>query len=227
MALIGYTKHGEAVSSDLSLEQVKAELGKLAVTNSFAASLLASANGRGLSLAQAVWAHKLALEAINAVKVVEVAKIELPNTINAAKIVTLFGVASAWLKRPRLTVQVGEAPVVRFALAGHKARFPGTVNVTDDTGFGGKFYGRIHLDGRFQPTVSCTEDVLNAVCETAADPITVAAEHGRRTGCCAFCARDLTDERSTIHGYGPICAKKWSLPWGLKPVIQYEEVAVS
>ena len=45
------------------------------------------------------------------------------------------------------------------------------------------------------------------------DPIGVMTAHGKKSGNCCFCGRDLTDHRSTAHGYGPICAKRYTLPW--------------
>lgn len=41
-----------------------------------------------------------------------------------------------------------------------------------------------------------------------------AKEWGDLYGCCIYCSRDLTDERSIDAGYGPICAEKRGLPWG-------------
>lgn len=46
------------------------------------------------------------------------------------------------------------------------------------------------------------------------EPLVVAANYGRETGCCCFCARQLTDKRSVTAGYGPICAEKFGLAWG-------------
>ena len=46
------------------------------------------------------------------------------------------------------------------------------------------------------------------------DPITAASLWGKTIGSCCFCGRELTDERSTSMGYGPICAERWGLPWG-------------
>ena len=46
------------------------------------------------------------------------------------------------------------------------------------------------------------------------DPVGTVAEMGRKSGVCCFCSLPLTDERSTAHGYGPICAKNYSLEWG-------------
>ena len=42
-----------------------------------------------------------------------------------------------------------------------------------------------------------------------------AAQLGHLTGRCVFCSRKLTDDRSTEVGYGPICADREGLPWGL------------
>lgn len=41
-----------------------------------------------------------------------------------------------------------------------------------------------------------------------------AARFGHVTGCCVFCTRKLTDERSIEVGYGPRCAEREGLPWG-------------
>lgn len=41
-----------------------------------------------------------------------------------------------------------------------------------------------------------------------------AAEFGRTTAHCVFCARELTDGRSVDVGYGPVCAAHNGLPWG-------------
>ena len=55
------------------------------------------------------------------------------------------------------------------------------------------------------------------------DPIGVMTAHGKKTGNCCFCGRDLTDHRSTAHGYGPICAKKFSLVWDSKSAMVIEK----
>ena len=53
-----------------------------------------------------------------------------------------------------------------------------------------------------------------------ATPITAetAARIGFSTHHCMFCSRKLTDEgenRSVDVGYGPVCAKRYNLPWGV------------
>jgi hypothetical protein len=46
----------------------------------------------------------------------------------------------------------------------------------------------------------------------------MAVRYGTESGECMFCANELTDPRSNPNqggkGYGPVCAKKYSLPWG-------------
>lgn len=41
-----------------------------------------------------------------------------------------------------------------------------------------------------------------------------AAAFGHDHGACVFCGRGLDDPTSVEHGYGPVCADKFGLPWG-------------
>jgi hypothetical protein len=40
------------------------------------------------------------------------------------------------------------------------------------------------------------------------------AECSKDLGCCCYCNKPLTDERSKLVGYGEICARRWGLGWG-------------
>ncbi|MCX7200531.1 MAG: DUF6011 domain-containing protein, partial [Proteobacteria bacterium] len=40
------------------------------------------------------------------------------------------------------------------------------------------------------------------------------ARVGRKTGTCQFCGRKLLKTESKLRGYGPVCSKRWGLPWG-------------
>ncbi len=55
------------------------------------------------------------------------------------------------------------------------------------------------------------EDVLAAF---NTDKVAFAKAYGDEHHSCCFCGLDLTDERSTEKGYGPICAVRNGLPWG-------------
>jgi hypothetical protein len=55
------------------------------------------------------------------------------------------------------------------------------------------------------------------------DPLGTVMDMGRKSGRCCFCSLPLTDERSTAHGYGPICAKNYKLAWSHKTAQMIEE----
>lgn len=74
----------------------------------------------------------------------------------------------------------------------------------------GRFYGKVRVPGGW-------EYLPNAL--AGARPLTAeeAAEYGHQHDRCVFCHIHLTDDgadRSVEVGYGPVCAKKYHLPWG-------------
>lgn len=75
------------------------------------------------------------------------------------------------------------------------------------------------LEGRRATYFGNVEEDIDAFRQ---DPIGVMTAHGKKTGNCCFCGRDLTDHRSTAHGYGPICAKKFKLVWDSKSAMVIE-----
>lgn len=168
-----------------------------------------SRRGRRLSGTQWAWVHKLATDQqrprANAVALAS----------DVQPILDLFQVAQGRLKNPVIHLQTLSGLSVRLSIAGPRSRLPGTVNVTSDGKFDERvWYGRIRLDGTFEPSRDCTQAVTDYLVEFAADPATIAALDGKRTGRCCFCNIRLTDERSLFVGYGPICADNYNLPWG-------------
>lgn len=166
---------------------------------------------RGWSLTpkQQHWAARLAQMATG--------RTEAPVEIgNLSGLIDLFDKAAQKVKHPAIVVA---SPVgrLRITVAGERSRCPGTVNVAEEGRYGEAYwYGRIDRDGVFTankagPTPPGLIDFLKRL---AAEPATVAAEHGRQTGCCCFCNRDLTDPRSVEVGYGPICASTYQLRRG-------------
>ena len=57
---------------------------------------------------------------------------------------------------------------------------------------------------------------VSILAQLATQPAQLAAKHGKLTGHCCFCNSELSDEKSTNVGYGPVCAKRWGLPHGSK-----------
>lgn len=121
------------------------------------------------------------------------------------------------LKFPKIRLMDQDGLVIVLTIAGQKSRNPGTVNVTDAGSWQDRaWYGRIRLDGQFEPSQRCASGVAELLQAFAADPEGVAAAYGRLSGHCCFCSAELTDDRSIEVGYGPVCAKHYGLAWGAK-----------
>lgn len=182
----------------------------------FANSLLRQSRTKTLSDKQMYWVRTL----IERAKSPPQPKPRV-NVGDMAGVIDLFERAKAKLKHPAVVLASHDTPEpIRLTIASDRARFPGSVNVTTEGRFTEReWLGRIRLDGSFEPSRKLAGNPLVNVSVAllkrfAADPVTVATEHGRMTGHCSFCARRLTDDRSVDVGYGPQCAKNFGLPWG-------------
>lgn len=144
-------------------------------------------------------------------------KNELPaEMLEFKRIATLLETARQHLKWPKIRLQTTLGQQVFIGLAGPDSKEPGSVVVTYKwpDGYERQFGGRISHDGTFRG--SPPTDVKDVLKELAEDPERVATEYGRLTGNCCFCGSGLIDERSTVVGYGPVCAKHFGLAWGRK-----------
>ena len=163
---------------------------------------------KSLSKEQWAWVHVLAFNANKPAPPKEVIQ------IIASGIIDLFDAASTKLKYPKIHLKAGDQNL-KFNRAGERARHPGSINISDGGGYGMSiFFGRIHLDGRFEPSRNCPADIKEFIIAFAEDPVSIASAYGHKTGNCCFCMKSLTDNRSIEVGYGPICAKHYQLPWG-------------
>lgn len=183
----------------------------------FASSLLDQfSRSRVLSERQWPWVAKL-VERARGAGAPPAAK----PTLAFSAIADLFERAGRKLARPAVVLRCPAAASgeVRIKLAGASSREPGSLVVVDNAGgFGATYYGRISRDGTL--TLSRAVDpgaaveISGLLSRFSADPAGVAAADGRLAGRCCFCARGLTDDRSTTVGYGPVCADRFGLPWG-------------
>jgi hypothetical protein len=105
------------------------------------------------------------------------------------------------LSLPRTPALAGRDPVIYVKINGD---YVGHVRVKQDGSF---FIARSML----------RRSTMLALRAIGDDPLRAAVGHGHTTGNCSFCARDLSDPRSTSVGYGPICAGRFGLPWGDAP----------
>lgn len=190
------------------IEVLQANLGKLNDRDrEFAQSLIDQFNSRGLSAKQVPWVQRLVVRATTP-----------PEAIgNVAGVVDLMRKAGP---RGKVVIRASDTLTIRLSVSGEQSRYPGTVAVTSVQQGDGyrKFYGRICQDGTFVAGRDATGDNLPSILAIlralAVDPVGTAREHGKLTGNCCFCSLPLTDGFSVDAGYGPICAKKYSLPWG-------------
>jgi hypothetical protein len=198
---------------------------------SFASSLLAQLDRKGLSKSQLYWLRKLADKAIGVANEPERTKTQIGELKG---IMELFDKAKEHLQKPAIVLAI-EADEGRFLhvdrktsketrydeyrinIAGERARVPGSLNVAN-TNNPSTWYGRVLITGEFEasPRDTTPTELIPGLVKFAAEPAKIASESGRLTGKCCFCNISLTDERSTAVGYGPICAKHYGLPWGSK-----------
>ncbi len=180
----------------------------------FATSMLAQLEKtNNLSIKQWFWIGKLADRASNPAK-----PTPMVNVGEFEGVYALFATAKKHLKFPKIRLQTTTGMPVVLAVAGPRSKQPGVINITDGGRYpDNKWYGRILTDGTWQQGKSeVPQEIVSLVKALALDPVTTASEFGRLTGNCCFCAKGLTDERSTQVGYGPICAGHYGLPWGNK-----------
>ena len=200
-----------------TIDTLAAVIDKLSAPDArFAQSLVDQHDQRGyLSERQWFWVRELLSRATTPPPAAKREKVG-----DMSGIARLFANARKHLKNPAIVMHAPGFGEVRLNVAGETSKVPGSVNVTT----AGRFYdervwlGRIHMTGDFEetrkPDVKIPQAVVEHLRRFAAQPAEVAAEYGKLTGNCCFCAKRLTDERSTAVGYGAKCAQNFSLPWG-------------
>ncbi len=181
-------------------------------SNNFAQSLVAQLDRKGsLSPKQEYWVEKLANESI-------VAKVPATNAVTGLdRVNDIFDDAALNLKYPKIVIQFADGTDLKLSLAGPKSRYHGAVQLTDGRPFGeNQYFGRVEngeliltRDGGARAVE--LESILRSM---STDLGTFAKMHGQKFGNCCFCRKELTAGPSLNAGYGPICADKYSLPWG-------------
>lgn len=123
-----------------------------------------------------------------------------------------------------------QRPKLRFEIDGQKVTIArvnmgqnlGKANITDGKPYGqSQWFGRIELDGTLRSGKVTNAAVTTLLDELAEDVVKTAVVHGQKTGRCCFCSRHLTTKESVTAGYGPVCAERWSLPWGHVDTAQF------
>ena len=124
-------------------------------------------------------------------------------------IASLMASLAERMERPKIALAREDDESVWLSIAGERARFPGSINVTNARGFGGNWHGRI-VEGVPDAQLAREDAVMAALDTLEADPSVgnAVASHARATGSCMVCGRVLTNAESIARGIGPICAGK-------------------
>ena len=175
--------------------------------NGFAASLNQQLNERGSLTDNQIAAitktmHKCM--ATQARKDEERAEADKNRTVlDLTKLGEVFGNAKeAGNKKPIL--RLGD---LKINIAPPHGRNAGHLYVKDH----GEYAGKISPEGKWYPMRSARPEINEELIAFAADPMGAAIRHGRVTGSCACCGRELTRKESIERGVGAICAEKWGL----------------
>lgn len=188
----------------------------------FAADLIAYyGKHNGLTVKQEPWIAKLIARATTPKQAPVVAAPAVVSGVNVGgfeNAVALFNVAKEHLKFPKVRLVVAGKHVV-LSLNGKQSKAPGYVSITSEGSFPNRtYYGRVSPDGVFTPAHATYGDFLTALTslltEFSSNPARVAKDHGKLTGHCCFCNRELglgKEQRSVLVGFGPDCAEHYGL----------------
>jgi len=126
------------------------------------------------------------------------------------------------LKHPKARFLAPGGGELRLSLAGERSKVPGSIQVYVRDGW----VGRVEPpDGRIAGPLAQDQALVDVLLLIARDPAAAAKEYGALMCKCSFCGLPLTDDGSVEVGYGPVCAKKWGLPWQRKGTRVVQEVA--
>lgn len=213
-------KRRETIVSPLLTSEAYDILKKQPVLSSFCQSLLRQWERSGrLSEAQLYWFHKLALEPTTAK---EQPKVEEPEGLGPyVPLLALLTAGQQCNKRqPRVKIPL-PGGVLAIKLMGDRSKNAGCLAITN--GVSGwrdrpnsEFYGYVGVTGHWKPTYNTPEYIKSAMEALAPNPTAWVAAFGQRVSYCVFCATQITTTESLAVGYGPVCAERFSLPWGTK-----------
>tara|TARA_R110000744_G_scaffold305007_1_gene413354 strand:- start:6428 stop:8392 length:1965 start_codon:yes stop_codon:yes gene_type:complete len=122
------------------------------------------------------------------------------STVAVPGLMAAFERAGATVNRPRLAV--GSLKITTAPEQGSNA---GCLYVKRD----GEYQGKVTRDSVFHPVGMADPQTGADLLAIDEDPIGAAREHGRETGVCSHCGRELTDPESIERGIGPICLAGW------------------
>ena len=124
-----------------------------------------------------------------------------------AQLFTLFNRAAETLRYP----------AINFVLAGRRIRIYRATKGYIAIKLNGEYIGKLPAADKniilYDSPLFNHNELISELDTVLSNPIAESALRGKEYGRCCFCNRELDNEGSIQHGYGPICAEKWGLPW--------------
>lgn len=178
----------------------------------FASDLIASYKKYGgLTPKQEPWIERLIARAAAPV-------VSAPAAVNVggfAGVVALFNKAKeSGLKFPKIRLSLNGVKVT-LSVNGPKSKAPGFISINGEGTYPNRaYYGRVSPAGEFTPFKAGLPGLTELLTELASNPARVAKEHGKLTGNCCFCGKEVgygKEKRSVLVGFGPDCAENYGL----------------
>jgi hypothetical protein len=195
-----------------ALRRLEAGLADGAIKSAFGRDLVAK--GASLSYDQTVWVHVLVVEAERGHDTPPKAGgLDLSEFVAMMDRAAERGRANNAKRSPRIRFPRHQVTLTR---SGARSKREGTIQITDGRPYGeNTWYGRIERDGSVSiHRQNWTEAIHELLAAIEVDLAAVTSASGIATGECSFCTAELTTSESLTVGYGPVCAKKYGLPWG-------------
>lgn len=140
--------------------------------------------------------------------------------VDGSKIEALLDkAAKSGLKFPKIRYRITADIVITFYITGEKSKFPGHIGVCTGEQESWNQICILHRKGppiwsKFSFDKPELQQKIKQIAEGGIESFTV---NGKQTGHCCFCGLLLENKSSVHHGYGPICADNYGLPWGDVP----------
>lgn len=129
------------------------------------------------------------------------------SNLAPASLLSILKTAATKLQYPKIIFQLPSGAEARFVLS---KKYPDSVSVTRSREFIGYVRGNHLVLLRAVPKADA--EAIEKLLDSE-DLIESLGAHGREYVFCCFCGTQLENSGSRFHGYGPICAEKYRLPW--------------
>jgi len=139
----------------------------------------------------------------------------IDGSFKAIMVMFMMAQSQGGLKRPKVRLMSKGKRFVQLTFNVEKPKEV-VIHVDGWAGHGYRKFAGTMTENHIYPYASdrVTPDVVEVIELLATDPMGVAKAMANELGACMYCGIRLSDDESKRRGYGPVCAKSWSLPWG-------------